>query len=422
MLRMYRQFAEQVLCALLFLRDRAGDSFGPIHEHVVVSWRREDGRNRFHNDGQAANLIHTVNFLTERNDFEMNLSEMITTLGDQIRAAQNSIGSSQDKDLLDAIVRVTGLPYARNRMSGDVLESLKKALLLPDEIAGLKERLGREEMHCTTCGKKFMNGEMGSFINERGRSSVMCTNCYHPVWIASGCQKHSTEITQSVIKSIIKLGQTACETCKAEAISGVQPQAPGDEVGRVREPGPAITITLDPEVYRPYAGIERPRGPERNPERNPEPGRRVRTRPVNPDYAQAGRAVVHTNWAEALARPQAIPAPPQEANTVYFNAGRAFGVGDELLQERNRPVAPTGNLPTMQAAINAYRDIIYTDGYGRQHAAPVAPDRDPLPQIYHAAPEVAAPAITPEVIPDVENGHDYEIFDERDEDYAGEDD
>jgi len=94
-------------------------------------------------------------------------------------------GEFRDRDLIDTIVRTIGLPYARNAIAGSSLDSLRAAILLPEEIVNLKTSLEKETF-CVSCGHKFMSGEMATYNGvSRGSRGFLCTRCTQPSYMAS---------------------------------------------------------------------------------------------------------------------------------------------------------------------------------------------------------------------------------------------
>ena len=98
----------------------------------------------------------------------------------------------QDKALLDKIIEILKNAGARNVISGNTLKALRYALLLPEETAGLVERLRRKEMSCSGCGHPFMDGEVVTF-RAQDPPGFVCASCYLPTVISCtypGCEAH----------------------------------------------------------------------------------------------------------------------------------------------------------------------------------------------------------------------------------------
>ena len=216
MLRFYRQFMEQILMVLIYARDMKGDNFNGIHDYLRERWRNED---RTRNQWHEPQIIRTLSLIHENDQMEHSLTGLINELHQQLRQTYGISRGPQDKDLIDAIVRSIQLPYARNRLSGEVLDRLKQALLLPSEVVGLKERLQREELICPGCDHKFLEGEIGTIsIGRNSRTvSLQCTNCAAPNLMACSNSKHSIPTPASVMKAIAKEVDKGCGFCKAEA-------------------------------------------------------------------------------------------------------------------------------------------------------------------------------------------------------------
>lgn len=237
MLRFYRQFMEQVFLALVHARDNTGESFDDSQRYTFERWRNmSPGRFPY----QRQDHVNLVRFIHETNNFDAwNMTDLIDVIGAQINAQVNQDRPS-DKDLIDTIVRLLQLPFARNRFNGETLNNLKTALLLPDEAAGLKEKLQRQEWYCT-CGHKFESGEMGTIVSDHRTTVMVCANCTFPTRIACGNGKHSLGVSKAFHKSIIKERGSACELCVVEAT----PEAPDAEIRIGRDNGGAQPVPMD---------------------------------------------------------------------------------------------------------------------------------------------------------------------------------
>ena len=152
-------------------------------------------------------------------------------------------------------------------MSGEIMDNLKRALLLPDELAGLKEKLAAEELHCIGCGHKFAHHEMGIVCvqrEERG-ASVMCSNCVTPEKVACQTGKHSIPVASGMQKLIQRSVQPPCGSCELEAAvvkaeAASPPVAPPDGIGGIPVGTDEILISGGGE----YFGAPRVNPPRRN--------------------------------------------------------------------------------------------------------------------------------------------------------------
>lgn len=220
MIRVYRNFADAVLVALLYARDQLGDHLGNALNYAEAVWTTDQGQ--LYMDDKV--VVAVKDSINQRRfggtmDNPQTLTELISVLSQQITS--DKIGTTYDKDLIDTVVRIVQLTYLKNRMvSSDTIKQLRAAILLPSELIGLREKLKQAELSCTNCKRELVSGEMVSFHKDGSNAIVLCINCYTPEWIPCKNGEHSIEVPDNVRKGLQKVIDTICNQCKEDNDAG----------------------------------------------------------------------------------------------------------------------------------------------------------------------------------------------------------
>lgn len=199
MIRMAREQLQKLLVAMLYFQEN-----GYTLQHVD-RWVRDNIYTRFNAayvPADQANKVKTgLAFMGDRNQGDRNQTmwSLIEQTIDQLGA-----DTSKDRDLVDTIARAIQTSNARNSLSGQALDILRKALLVPDEVRELKRVLASERA-CSSCGHKFLNGEMSAFLQGAdGGGSFCCIRCQRPMYISDDYDKERSHSVKDV-KGLDKL-------------------------------------------------------------------------------------------------------------------------------------------------------------------------------------------------------------------------
>lgn len=260
MYRFYRRFVEQLITNLFVLR-KLGWKIENINQYIIDLARAtltEEER-------QLLNTIQEFKiFQRGAADDETlkSLDTMISLMMDQL------LGQGlPEATLLDTIVGVTGLEYGNNVLSGRTLKQLRKAILLPNEIAEFTERIKRREMHCEYCGHEFANGEMATMYHGVDGARIWCSSCRTPEMIACPSCKGSMEIPQKMHKGLAGLVKP-CPKC---ANAGTTPEMQVDLGGTLVNDQP-IYGNMEITTPTPTPAANRPRRIVRTRVLEPMPG------------------------------------------------------------------------------------------------------------------------------------------------------
>ncbi len=208
MLRFYKDFVAKLLFGLLYLKDRG------VTPAQLSAYVRD--RSNEYPDIMPSGKIEDLAYFAQDAGEALSTEEMAKQIVDQLDQKRNDI------DLIDTIVNTLGLPYFGNAMDATALENLRKAILLPDELTGLKTKLSNIELHCGSCMRRFIAGEMVTIgINASKLPIIYCILCSPPKYIAcSVCNDHQASVPLSVAKGIAKKGMCIhCEDAKAKGIT-----------------------------------------------------------------------------------------------------------------------------------------------------------------------------------------------------------
>lgn len=166
-----------------------------------------------------------------------NLSDVhYNNLIDELTEAVFHPGESKgDKPLIDEIVGLIGTdPYTSNRLNGETLSALRKALLRPSELEKFRQ-LAKESFSCTHCNHKFGNGEAA--VVRRESDSVIVVRCLRCAGIQQLPCKHcgdATPIPSTAVRTIgdvVRDVDCGCQTRKK--VDGPRPSRNREE--RIRQ-------------------------------------------------------------------------------------------------------------------------------------------------------------------------------------------
>jgi len=207
-------------------RDRGNDYFnkinsGDIKGSVFDNWYNETS-GQSTSDGQSAGVNQAIRkairliFNHEQSgDLQFTIDEILTDFSELL--SQN-LGDDHDRDLIDTIANALQQSRGSNFFSGKTLTTLRKAILIPEELIGLKNRLANGELGCGTCGADLKYGDMLTLTKESGDSTVVvCSNCVIPKFVHCGHTKgctNSIEIPSRTRSTLSKLAGSGCNICK----------------------------------------------------------------------------------------------------------------------------------------------------------------------------------------------------------------
>lgn len=185
MIKIPNQMGRQFVALLAYTRD-SGKALSAYRDHFFANWRRD----RLETRNELTPAMRQGAAAAQDNwsrDNEVSLDEMFSTLGLQLS------GREGDSSLIiDRVAEILTSPHAKQMLAGKTLEALKRAVLNPQEITGLDERLQAAEVHCTACHKVFTSGEVITMFHEptnRGilKPQLYCTKCLGPSYLACSC-------------------------------------------------------------------------------------------------------------------------------------------------------------------------------------------------------------------------------------------
>lgn len=219
--RIYKDQAKALLTTLIYLRQN-GMEFA-------------DALSRAYNDGRPNTVDAAMWEVIIRgpargdgNSYRLpSLNEVIEVLWSQITGDVD--GQKQhagDKRLIDQLVEVLQMPRSRNILSGKALDSMRKALLIPSEMAGLNSRLEHRELHCVGCGRTMENGEMMTLRQEGQHDwSTYCAACFQPTVVKYSGDGRTVPIPQSIQRKInIVINTNPDQAAPADGDAAEQPR------------------------------------------------------------------------------------------------------------------------------------------------------------------------------------------------------
>jgi len=177
MVRMYRYMGERTLMALSFLKGAVNQPDKTITNYGL-QYRRNMG-----NEDPLARIFYDHFDCDPPYGTPFKLEDLIQNLQEQVlQLKQNE--NEETGSLIERAVNILGLPYARNQLSGRTIDTLRRALLLPQELANTGTALTQRELSCVSCGRTMRGGEMASIHIDHGTMSLMCFQCFQPTFVA----------------------------------------------------------------------------------------------------------------------------------------------------------------------------------------------------------------------------------------------
>ena len=220
MIRITKSSAIQILMGMLYNK-AAGRTQAGVRDYCQNTYFRSIGNASEEDLGPVLRELFSKYFrLDEGEEKNLKFDSIIEQLVKQI----NEDGQNSDGTLIDQLVEVLQKPYRKNILSGQSLQQLEQALLIPSELAGLTSRLAKREMSCTHCGHIFVNGEMltaqvrENLNGEPIGMEMVCQNCCAPSYVKCSQCNSQAEITKRQHAAINK--DRLCNKCKESKKSG----------------------------------------------------------------------------------------------------------------------------------------------------------------------------------------------------------
>lgn len=244
MIKLPRVVVERLVLACLYFRTRDYNCYEVLEDGLGANmkgmkWAQRDVLTNIYNGDVLTRAESTWEYL---------LGQMVEALG--VRGAD---GTAHHPALIDTIVDILQQPHSRSALSGRTLQALRRAVLLPEEMTKFSES-ARKELHCGSCGKALVSGEMVTFQEGNEGPGFFCTRCTRPAFVAchagdGKCDGFSPLDRKMLDKSIGKPdcghhnpAGAAPDNPFVDIIAGAPPQGLGDRlrgVARQVAPRPA---------------------------------------------------------------------------------------------------------------------------------------------------------------------------------------
>ena len=182
MIRVFRDVVGVALLSFMYLRDRGGiDVAGLLTYYRKALESGNPGRVGLTQN--EYNILHEiVNDYRERGlQHTGGLNVLIEMLCEQLnKTSQQTEGSFDYGALIDELIRLVGMPFNRNTINQHIMKGLQRALLLPGELAALRESLNRQECFCVGCDRVLVSGEAITYLQDGTDIRLYCTACVYP--------------------------------------------------------------------------------------------------------------------------------------------------------------------------------------------------------------------------------------------------
>lgn len=228
MLRLYRELGNLAflgLVVLWYVMHQTG-SRHIVEEAIAVYTQKHPS---------VGNLLFNAYELSRRTEY------MTPALTSTQAHLERPLKRSWDVDLIDAVVRLIGSPYAAQRVTEATLTNLRQALMSPIELAKARS-IQVEQVRCAVCRRPFVSGEILTGHIGSGGFSVICHRCQRPSMIACDTCGHPSGLERGLASAHSGSKQISCGCDKRK--SAEAPSTPAvaiaPDVVRVRG-----TRTLD---------------------------------------------------------------------------------------------------------------------------------------------------------------------------------
>lgn len=186
MFRLFRNSVELIIMSLLHYKD-LGYNTGDTKVHGKKYYSGNKSITAKSEIKEAAKFIMNVerNRRTPQDDEDEDIDEILTILSRQLLDEVLERGKNQDRDLVQLVVETLELPSASNRLRGDAIARLRRSILLPNELAVVRNKLN--VVGCAGCKHVFVDGEMVVAEKTRENISFFCARCLRPFMAVCGC-------------------------------------------------------------------------------------------------------------------------------------------------------------------------------------------------------------------------------------------
>jgi hypothetical protein len=206
MIRFYRNFVQNILLILFWVKLRE-TSLPDVIQEI-----RDALPSRDHPPSPSdVNTDRFQSIWDALDNAELNgvsadiLDEMLDLLAKQLTQREKG----DDGTLIDSIVRILNLPYARSLIGGQTMTRLRDALLLPDELVKFVT-VQQREASCTGCAHTFKSGELATILLEANGAGLRCTRCTCPTFVACHrCRENSVRTDKRLVNAITR--SVVCE-------------------------------------------------------------------------------------------------------------------------------------------------------------------------------------------------------------------
>lgn len=185
MIRLYKGIIERLLMYYIYIKyilkvDLEDEN---LIRASVYNWTREHRSATI--DDPNFNLYKSVQTTIAallRGDEDLTVPNSFDKLFEQLFTILTSTKSQDnDVDLIDTIVNHLQRPLMSNKMDGNYLDSLRKALLLPEEVTNFKAVAEKCGICCFSCKHTFNNEELVTVVKLNDYERVIyCTKCCPP--------------------------------------------------------------------------------------------------------------------------------------------------------------------------------------------------------------------------------------------------
>lgn len=181
MIRMYKDLLLKLVYYVLMDYNTNGSADENLRYNIKYRWLNKDADL---NGWQKVFVANTLKGLAQEDrGGSFGHQDVLTQVGDLYRASRTASQNPSDGDLLDMVVNMLRSSNA-SQIDRHTLESLRRAILLPEERSEFAIKVAKHELACYSCTQAFGEREMatysdGFFYCQRCRpaKSMKCPKC-----------------------------------------------------------------------------------------------------------------------------------------------------------------------------------------------------------------------------------------------------
>ena len=228
MIHLYAEMVRGLLLILAAIRAQTMDARREVVDQALVNTLREYTQD--HPDDPLTQWLSSIPWYDTL--AQINYDELIGSLKDQL---DNQGSGKGYVTLLETVIDIIGGPWGSNRLGGEILSALRRAIMRPSEIETFR-KVSRESFQCDRCEHRFTNAEAIVVMRESNNNlSVRCMQCAAPSYgVCAKCGDAAplTDAGRTEIQAAVQKVTCDCTTHHNKKSVDVPGPAPDQPIPR----------------------------------------------------------------------------------------------------------------------------------------------------------------------------------------------